>query len=164
MGDELFPEKDGKILTTDIDYVDVWKVMLTTNTNNNKMMYSRSLECAAICFREWKLWKPQERWKVLVCLTSQSSKWRDCYPWPKSHLRLIRCINWESHITRIRFYIWQGVDEITVGLSNLWDKYLSHNISMRNIVDSYLYICRWSSILTLFSLIWLSIVSPKTLL
>lgn len=55
MGDELFPEKDGKILTTDIDYVDVWKVMLTTNTNNNKMMYSRSLECAAICFREWKL-------------------------------------------------------------------------------------------------------------
>uniref|UniRef100_A0A9J8BTF2 Zgc:56622 n=1 Tax=Cyprinus carpio carpio TaxID=630221 RepID=A0A9J8BTF2_CYPCA len=27
MGDELFPEKDGKILTTDIDYVDVWKGM-----------------------------------------------------------------------------------------------------------------------------------------
>ncbi|KAK2894562.1 hypothetical protein Q8A67_011791 [Cirrhinus molitorella] len=27
MGDELFPEKDGKVLTTDIDYVDVWKGM-----------------------------------------------------------------------------------------------------------------------------------------
>ncbi|KAI2653446.1 Aldo-keto reductase family 1 member B10 [Labeo rohita] len=27
VGDELFPEKDGKILTTDIDYVDVWKGM-----------------------------------------------------------------------------------------------------------------------------------------
>lgn len=27
MGDELFPEKNGEILTTDIDYVDVWKVM-----------------------------------------------------------------------------------------------------------------------------------------
>lgn len=38
VGDELFPEKDGKILTTDIDYVDVWKVMLTANTNNNKTM------------------------------------------------------------------------------------------------------------------------------
>ncbi|KAG1936953.1 aldo-keto reductase family 1 member A1 [Pimephales promelas] len=25
MGDDLFPEKDGKILTTDIDYVNVWK-------------------------------------------------------------------------------------------------------------------------------------------
>ncbi|XP_051726021.1 aldose reductase-related protein 2 isoform X2 [Ctenopharyngodon idella] len=27
MGDELFPEKDGKMLTTNIDYVDVWKGM-----------------------------------------------------------------------------------------------------------------------------------------
>ncbi|XP_051580054.1 aldo-keto reductase family 1 member B1 isoform X1 [Myxocyprinus asiaticus] len=27
MGDELFPEKDGKILTSDTDYVDVWKGM-----------------------------------------------------------------------------------------------------------------------------------------
>ncbi|KAF4101223.1 hypothetical protein G5714_017655 [Onychostoma macrolepis] len=27
VGDELFPEKDGKVLTTDIDYVDVWKGM-----------------------------------------------------------------------------------------------------------------------------------------
>ncbi|XP_056621687.1 1,5-anhydro-D-fructose reductase isoform X2 [Triplophysa dalaica] len=27
MGDELFPEKNGEILTTDIDYVDVWKGM-----------------------------------------------------------------------------------------------------------------------------------------
>lgn len=27
IGDELFPEVDGKILTTDIDYVDVWKGM-----------------------------------------------------------------------------------------------------------------------------------------
>ncbi|XP_073706075.1 aldose reductase-related protein 2 [Garra rufa] len=27
IGDELFPEKDGKVLTTDIDYVDVWKGM-----------------------------------------------------------------------------------------------------------------------------------------
>uniref|UniRef100_A0A672LEP2 alcohol dehydrogenase (NADP(+)) n=1 Tax=Sinocyclocheilus grahami TaxID=75366 RepID=A0A672LEP2_SINGR len=26
-GDELFPEKDGKVLTTDIDYIDVWKGM-----------------------------------------------------------------------------------------------------------------------------------------
>ncbi|XP_043120121.1 aldose reductase-related protein 2 [Puntigrus tetrazona] len=27
MGDELFPQKDGKVLTSDIDYVDVWKGM-----------------------------------------------------------------------------------------------------------------------------------------
>ncbi|XP_071346233.1 aldose reductase-related protein 2 [Trachinotus anak] len=27
MGDELFPKKDGKMLTTDIDYVDVWRGM-----------------------------------------------------------------------------------------------------------------------------------------
>ncbi|XP_035983019.1 aldose reductase-related protein 2 [Fundulus heteroclitus] len=27
MGDELFPKKDGKILTSDIDYVDVWRGM-----------------------------------------------------------------------------------------------------------------------------------------
>ncbi|KAL7878607.1 hypothetical protein AOLI_G00095810 [Acnodon oligacanthus] len=27
VGDELFPKKDGKILTTDFDYVDVWKGM-----------------------------------------------------------------------------------------------------------------------------------------
>lgn len=27
VGDELFPERDGKILTTDIDYVDVWRGM-----------------------------------------------------------------------------------------------------------------------------------------
>ena len=26
MGDELFPKKDGKMLTCDIDYVDVWRV------------------------------------------------------------------------------------------------------------------------------------------
>ncbi|XP_042370048.1 aldo-keto reductase family 1 member B1-like, partial [Plectropomus leopardus] len=25
MGDELFPRKDGKIMTSDIDYVDVWR-------------------------------------------------------------------------------------------------------------------------------------------
>lgn len=35
MGDELFPEKDGKMLTTDIDYVDVWKVMLTANAKHS---------------------------------------------------------------------------------------------------------------------------------
>uniref|UniRef100_A0A673LV60 alcohol dehydrogenase (NADP(+)) n=1 Tax=Sinocyclocheilus rhinocerous TaxID=307959 RepID=A0A673LV60_9TELE len=29
VGDELFPEKDGKVLTTDIDYIDVWKGMET---------------------------------------------------------------------------------------------------------------------------------------
>ncbi|KAJ8335545.1 hypothetical protein SKAU_G00388870 [Synaphobranchus kaupii] len=29
VGDELFPMKDGKILTTDIDYVDVWRKMET---------------------------------------------------------------------------------------------------------------------------------------
>ncbi|XP_051808002.1 aldo-keto reductase family 1 member B1 isoform X2 [Acanthochromis polyacanthus] len=28
VGDELFPMKDGKMLTTDIDYVDVWRVEL----------------------------------------------------------------------------------------------------------------------------------------
>uniref|UniRef100_A0A1A8BM05 NADP-dependent oxidoreductase domain-containing protein n=1 Tax=Nothobranchius kadleci TaxID=1051664 RepID=A0A1A8BM05_NOTKA len=27
MGDELFPKKDGKILTSDVDYVDVWRGM-----------------------------------------------------------------------------------------------------------------------------------------
>uniref|UniRef100_A0A8P4G0F5 alcohol dehydrogenase (NADP(+)) n=1 Tax=Dicentrarchus labrax TaxID=13489 RepID=A0A8P4G0F5_DICLA len=27
VGDELFPEKDGKILTSDIDYIDVWRGM-----------------------------------------------------------------------------------------------------------------------------------------
>ncbi|KAK2918292.1 aldo-keto reductase family 1 member B1 isoform X1 [Channa argus] len=27
IGDELFPRKDGKILTSDVDYVDVWRVM-----------------------------------------------------------------------------------------------------------------------------------------
>nr|XP_046250164.1 aldo-keto reductase family 1 member B1-like [Scatophagus argus]XP_046251159.1 aldo-keto reductase family 1 member B1-like [Scatophagus argus] len=27
MGDELFPKKDGKILTSDIDYIDVWRGM-----------------------------------------------------------------------------------------------------------------------------------------
>uniref|UniRef100_A0A671MC70 Zgc:56622 n=1 Tax=Sinocyclocheilus anshuiensis TaxID=1608454 RepID=A0A671MC70_9TELE len=27
VGDELFPEKDGKVLTTDIDYIDVWTGM-----------------------------------------------------------------------------------------------------------------------------------------
>ncbi|MED6234223.1 hypothetical protein ATANTOWER_024853 [Ataeniobius toweri] len=27
MGDELFPRKDGKILTSDTDYVDVWRGM-----------------------------------------------------------------------------------------------------------------------------------------
>ncbi|CAG5958382.1 unnamed protein product, partial [Menidia menidia] len=27
MGDELFPKKDGKVLTSDIDYVDVWRGM-----------------------------------------------------------------------------------------------------------------------------------------
>ncbi|XP_010782828.1 aldose reductase-like [Notothenia coriiceps] len=27
MGDELFPKKDGKMLTSDIDYVDVWRGM-----------------------------------------------------------------------------------------------------------------------------------------
>lgn len=26
MGDEFFPRKDGKILTADIDYIDVWRV------------------------------------------------------------------------------------------------------------------------------------------
>lgn len=26
MGDELFPRKDGKIVTSDVDYVDVWRV------------------------------------------------------------------------------------------------------------------------------------------
>lgn len=26
MGDELFPKKDGKIQTSDIDYIDVWRV------------------------------------------------------------------------------------------------------------------------------------------
>ncbi len=26
MGDELFPRKDGKMLTSDIDYIDVWRV------------------------------------------------------------------------------------------------------------------------------------------
>lgn len=26
MGDELFPEKDGKMLTSDVDYLDVWRV------------------------------------------------------------------------------------------------------------------------------------------
>ena len=26
MGDELFPRKDGQLMTSDIDYVDVWRV------------------------------------------------------------------------------------------------------------------------------------------
>lgn len=26
MGDELFPKKDGNMLTSDIDYIDVWRV------------------------------------------------------------------------------------------------------------------------------------------
>lgn len=26
MGDELFPRKDGQIVTSDVDYVDVWRV------------------------------------------------------------------------------------------------------------------------------------------
>lgn len=26
MGDELFPQKDGQPLTSDVDYVDVWRV------------------------------------------------------------------------------------------------------------------------------------------
>lgn len=30
MGDELFPRHDGKILTSDIDYVDVWRVRAQT--------------------------------------------------------------------------------------------------------------------------------------
>lgn len=28
VADELFPKKDGKILTSDIDYVDVWRVRI----------------------------------------------------------------------------------------------------------------------------------------
>lgn len=28
MGDELYPKKDGQILTSDIDYVDVWRVRM----------------------------------------------------------------------------------------------------------------------------------------
>ncbi|XP_066541604.1 aldo-keto reductase family 1 member B1 [Hoplias malabaricus] len=33
VGDELFPMKDGKLLTTDIDYVDVWKGMEALKTS-----------------------------------------------------------------------------------------------------------------------------------
>lgn len=35
MGDELFPRKDGQIVTSDIDYVDVWRVR-TLSSGNTK--------------------------------------------------------------------------------------------------------------------------------
>lgn len=28
MGDVLYPKKDGQVLTSDIDYVDVWRVRM----------------------------------------------------------------------------------------------------------------------------------------
>lgn len=33
--DELFPMKDGEILTADIDYVDVWKVRALTRKHTS---------------------------------------------------------------------------------------------------------------------------------
>lgn len=32
-GDELFPKKDGVMLTSDIDYVDVWRVRAVTGNH-----------------------------------------------------------------------------------------------------------------------------------
>lgn len=33
MGDELFPQKNGQILTSDVDYVDVWRVRRCLGSN-----------------------------------------------------------------------------------------------------------------------------------
>lgn len=45
MGDELFPKKDGQMLTSDIDYVDVWRVRTHTLCFNVHWNHQSSIAC-----------------------------------------------------------------------------------------------------------------------
>lgn len=38
VGDELFPKKDGQMLTSDIDYVDVWRVKRTIHSSTQQAL------------------------------------------------------------------------------------------------------------------------------
>lgn len=89
VSDEFLPMKDGEMATTDIDYLDVWRVRLVHPPVCLCLSGALAADRTGSVFcsvwrREWKPCRRAVKPRALVCPTSTSSNWRDYWLWPGS--------------------------------------------------------------------------------